>query len=352
MANRNGLKIACGALALTALAASASAQDDYKDKTVTITVGSSAGGGYDGYARFLAQHWSKFIPGNPSFVVKNMPGAGSLKATNYIYNVAPKDGTHIAGIQNGIVFEPLFKVMGKGRDANFDPLKLNWIGAVTKETSVMVVWHTSPFHSVDDLRKAKVLTGASGPTTSYGVYPRLMNATMGTNIQVVMGYRGTSDITLALERGEIQAMTGWDFSSVASRKGQWLKDGKIRVLVQFGDKPHTGIPDVPLASRFTTSQLNRDVLDLIAARQEIGRPYVAPPGVPAAQLSALRSSFNAMLSDAGVLADAEKRRIDVIPSTADEAAAVMQKAFAASPEVVAKARSILLVKDAKKKKKQ
>lgn len=350
MKTHKSLKVALSGLALAVVAAPAMAADFYKDKTVTITVGSSAGGGYDGYARFLAQHWGKFIPGNPSFIVKNMPGAGSLKATNHLYNVAAKDGTQIGAIQNGVVFEPLFKVMGKGREAKFDAKKLNWIGAVTKETSVMVVWHKTPLKSVADVRKAAtVRTGASGPTTSYGVYPRLMNATMGTNIRVVMGYKGTSGITLALERGEIDAMTGWDYSSVASRKGQWLKDKKIRILVQFGAKRHPQMPNVPLASELTTNKLNRDVLELIAARQEIGRPYVAPPDLPEAAISALRASFNKMTADAAFLADAKKRRIEVHPSTATEAAAVIKAAYAASPDVVAKARAILLVKKKKKK---
>jgi tripartite-type tricarboxylate transporter receptor subunit TctC len=351
MKSINALKVVSCGLVLAALAVPATAADFYKNKTVTITVGSSAGGGYDGYARFLAQHWGKFIPGNPSFIVKNMPGAGSLKATNHLYNVAPRDGTQIGAIQNGVVFEPLFKVMGKGREAKFDAKKLNWIGAVTKEISVMVVWHKTPFKSIADVRKATLRTGASGPTTSYGVYPRLMNATMGTNIRVVMGYNGTSGITLALERGEIDAMTGWDYSSVASRKGQWLKDKKIRILVQFGNKRHPQMPNVPLASELTTNKLNRDVLELIAARQEIGRPYVAPPAVPAQAIAALRSSFNKMTADAAFLADAKKRRIEVEPSSAAEAASVIKAAYAASSDVVAKARAILLVKKKKKKKK-
>ncbi|MQA65667.1 MAG: hypothetical protein GEU76_07180 [Alphaproteobacteria bacterium] len=353
MIMRKPLKALSYGLVLGAMCVPAAGAADYfKGKTVTITVGSSAGGGYDGYARFLGRHWGRLIPGNPSFIVKNMPGAGSLKATNHIYSVAAKDGTQVGAVQNGIIFEPLFKVMGSGNDAKFDATKLSWIGAVTKETAVMVVWHATPFKSVADVRKAaKVRTGASGPTTSYGVYPRLMNATMGTNIQVVMGYSGTSDITLALERGEIEAMTGWDFSSVASRKGQWLKDKKIRILVQFAKKRHPQMPDVPLASELTTSKLNRDVLELIAARQEIGRPYIAPPGVPAEAITPLRTSFMAMMKDPTFLADAKKSRIEIMPSDHKEALTSVKAAFAASPDVVARARSILFVKKAKKKKK-
>jgi tripartite-type tricarboxylate transporter receptor subunit TctC len=344
-------RLLCSAAALAAaLAAGTGAQaaDFYAGKSINLNVGSSAGGGYDGYARFLARHWGKFIPGKPGFVVKNMPGAGSLKATNYIYNVAAKDGLHIAGIQNGVVFEPLFKVMGKGREAQFDPLKISWIGATTKETSVMVVWHTTPFKSIEDVRKQQVLTGASGATTSYAVYPRLMNATMGTNIRVVMGYNGTSGITLALERGELQAMTGWDYSSLASRKTQWLKDKKVRILVQFGRNKHPGMPDVPLASQYTTTKVNRAVLGLIAERQEVGRPYVAPPDVPADRLKLLRASYQAMLKDPAVLKEGAKLRIEVHPSTAEECLEVMKRAYAAPKDVVAKARKILLTKKKKK----
>ncbi len=346
-------RLLCSVAALAAALAvgtGAQAADFYAGKSINVIVGSSAGGGYDGYARFLARHWGKFIPGGPKFVVKNMPGAGSLKATNYIYNVAAKDGLQIAAIQNGVVFEPLFKVMGKGREAKFDPLKISWIGATTKETSVMVVWHTTPFKSIEDVRKQQVLTGASGATTSYAVYPRLMNATMGTNIRVVMGYNGTSGITLALERGELQAMTGWDYSSLASRKTQWLKDKKVRILVQFGRNKHPKMPDVPLASQYTTTKVNRDVLNLIAERQEVGRPYVAPPDVPADRLKLLRASYQAMLKDPAVLKEGAKLRIEVHPSTAEECLEVMKRAYAAPKDVVAKARKILLTKKKKKKK--
>jgi tripartite-type tricarboxylate transporter receptor subunit TctC len=353
MIMRHPLKALFYGLVLGAMCAPAAGAADYfKGKTVTITVGSSAGGGYDGYARFLARHWGRLLPGNPNFIVKNMPGAGSLKATNFIYNVAAKDGTQVGAVQNGIIFEPLFKVMGSGDDAKFDATKLSWIGAVTKETAVMVVWQTGPYKSVADVRKAKVRTGASGPTTSYGVYPRLMNATMGTNIQVIMGYSGTSDISLALERGEIDAMTGWDFSSVASTKGQWLKEKKIRILVQFAKKRHPQMPDVPLASELTTSKLNRDVLELISARQEIGRPYIAPPGVPAEAITPLRTAFSAMMKDKTFLDDAKKSRTEVMPSDHEEALASVKAAFAASPEVVARARSILFVKKEKSQKKK
>ncbi len=339
-------------LALAAVGAEgAAAADFYKGKTVVLTVGSNPGGGYDGYARFLIRYWGKFIPGEPAFIVKNMPGASSLKAANHVYNVVPRDGTQIGGIQNGIVFEPLLRSMGKGREAKFDPMKINWIGATTKETSVMVVWHTTPFKNIEDIRKQQVLTGSAGAATSYSVFPRLMNATMGTNIRVVTGYRGTSDITLALERGEIHAMTGWDFSSLQSRKGDWIKDKKVRILVQFAKKKHPGMPDVPLASQFTTTKVNREVLELIAARQDLGRPYIAPPDVPADRLKALRDSYIAMLKDPAVLKEANRLRIDVDPSTAEECEAVVKAAYAASPEVVAKARSILITKAKRAKKK-
>ena len=345
--------ISAAVLATVSVAAQgALAADFYKGKSVTVTVGSSPGGGYDGYARFLARYWGNFIPGKPKFIVKNLPGANSLKATNFIYNVAPKDGTHIAGIQNGIAFEPLFKIMGKGRDARFDPMKIGWIGATTKEISVMVVWHKTPFKSVKDLIGKEVLVGASGHQSSYAIFPRLMNATMGTSIRVITGYNGTSGVTLALERGEIHAMSGWDFSSLQSRKGQWLKDKKVRVILQFGNKKHPRMPDVPLASEFTTNPANRDVVNLISARQDIGRPYVAPPNLPAGRLETLRTSYQAMLHDKAVLKEAGRLRIEINPQTAAHCLEVIRKAYASSPNVVAKARKILSTKQKGPKKKK
>lgn len=344
------LRIACLGLAACAFTATAQADDFYHGKTVAIVVGSSAGGGYDGYARFLAKYWGGFIPGHPSFVVRNMPGAGSLKATNYIYNVAPRDGTTIGGIQQSILFEPLFKNMGSGHEAKFDAMKLGFIGAATHDQAVMVVWHTTPFHSLADLKGKTVLTGSAGVTTNYAVYPRLMNATMGTSIKVIEGYHGTSGITLALERGELQAMTGWDYSSLSSRKRDWLLQKKVRVLVQFGAKKIPELPNVPLARNHTTTPLDRDVLDLITLPQNIGRPYVAPPDLPKERLQMLQDSFWAMVTDKSFLRAAKNAHIEISPSNAKEGEAVIKKGYAASPEVVAKAHAILVTSGNKKKK--
>lgn len=346
---RSVLRIACLSLAVCGVAASVHAEDFYKGKTITIVVGSSSGGGYDTYARFLARSWPKFIPGNPNVVVENMPGAGSLKAANYIANVAPKDGTAVGAVQQGILFEPLFKTMGNGKEAKFDPTKLGWVGAVTHDTSVMVVWHTTPFKSLADIKNAEVLTGSAGATTNYAVYARLMNATLGTHLKIVEGYQGTSGVTLALQRGEIQAMTGWDYSSLIGTKADWVKNHEVRILVQFGAHKLSDLPDVPLAREQTTTAVNQKVLDLITLRQEIGRPYIAPPDLPAGRLAILSGSFQKMLHDSAFLADARKHRIEIDPSTADECRNVIKEGYAAPADVVAKARTILVAKGAGKK---
>jgi tripartite-type tricarboxylate transporter receptor subunit TctC len=344
------LRVACLGLAVAGVAASAQAEDFYKGKTVSIVVGSDSGGGYDIYARFFARSWGRYIPGNPTFVVQNMPGAGSLKATNYIYNVAAKDGTVVGAVQQGTIFEPLFKDMGTGNEAKFDPLKLGWLGAATHETSVMVAWHATPFKSVADTRKAQVLVGSAGATTNYAVYARLMNATMGAHLKIVEGYKGTSAITLALERGEIQALTGWDYSSLSSTKADWLKDKLVRVLVQFGARKLPQFPDVPLARDDTTSDVNRKVLDLITLRQEIGRPYIAPPGLPADRLAMLATSFQKMLKDPAFLDEARRANIEIDASTPEQCLAVVKDGYAASPDIVAKARAILVGEAATQKK--
>jgi tripartite-type tricarboxylate transporter receptor subunit TctC len=341
---RSVLRAACLTLSVCGLAASVHADDFYKGKTITITVGSASGGGYDTYARFLARHWPKYIAGHPNVVVENMPGAGSLKATNYIYNVAPKDGTTVGAVQQGILFEPLFKTMGSGKEAKFDPTKLGWVGAATHDTAIMVVWHSTPFKSLADIKDAQVLTGSAGATTNYAVYPRLMNATLGTNIKIVEGYQGTSGVTLALERGEIQAVTGWDYSSLMGTKADWVKNHEVRILVQFGAHKLAALSDVPLARDQATTPLNQKVLDLITLRQEIGRPYIAPPGLPAERLATLSGSFQKMTHDAAFLEDARKHQIEIDPSTADECRAVIQAGYAAPADVVKKARAILIAK--------
>jgi tripartite-type tricarboxylate transporter receptor subunit TctC len=325
-------------------AASVHADEFYKGKTITIVVGSASGGGYDTYARFLARHWPDYIPGKPNVVVQNMPGAGSLKAANYIYNVAPKDGTAVAAVQQGILFEPLFKTMGSGKEAKFDPTKLGWIGAVTHDTSIMVVWHSTPFKSLKDVKKAEVLTGSAGATTNYAVYARLMNATMGTHLKIVEGYQGTSGVTLALERGEVQAMTGWDYSSLMGTKADWVKNHQVRIMVQFGAHKIPELPDVPLAREQATTPVNQKVLDLITLRQEIGRPYIAPPGLPADRLATLSGSFDKMMHDKSFLDDAREHRMEINPSTADECKAVVKAGYDAPADVVKRARAILMVK--------
>lgn len=347
---RSVLHIASFGLAVSSFALSAQAADFYKGKTITIYVGSAAGGGYDTYARFLARSWGNYIPGKPTFVVENMPGAGSLKATNYIYNVAPKDGTAVGAVQQGILFEPLLKTMGSGHEAKFDPTKFGWIGATTHDQAVMVVWHTTPFKSIDDLKNAKqVLTGSAGATTNYAVYSRLLNATVGTHLKIVEGYKGTSGVTLALQRGEIQAMTGWDYASLISTHSDWVKNHDVRILVQFGAHKIPPLADVPLARDQATSETNRKVLDLITLRQEIGRPYVAPPGLPADRLKILATSYHKMLTDKAFLADAKKRQIEIDPSTAEECLKVIKEGYAASPDIIAKAREILIPKKEGKK---
>ena len=343
------LRSVCFGVALLTLAVPARADDFYKGKTISVVVGSAAGGGYDTYARFLAQSWGQFIPGHPGFVVRNMPGAGSLKSANYLYNVAAKDGTEIGAVQKGVLFEPLLRVMGSGNEARFDPMKFNWIGAVVHDQEIMAVWHTAPFKSLADLKGATILSGASGASTSFAVYPRLMNATMGTRIQVINGYKSGSAIRLALQRGEVQAMTGWDYSALASSKADWLRDKQVRILVQFGPRKIPELPDVPLARDHVSNPIDRDVLDLITLPQDLGHPFIAPPGLSKDRVATLQTSFWSMMKDSAFAASAKKHRIELSPSNAEECAEVVKKGYAAPPEVVAKAREILVSKTKGKK---
>jgi len=222
--------VVCGFLA----AVPALGQDFYQDKQIRLVVGSAPGGGYDAYARLVARHWPEFIPGKPQVVVQNLPGAGSLKAMNHVANAAPKDGTAVGAIQNHIGYEPMFGISGGGAtDAvQFDPLKVNWIGSAAKEVSVAVIWHTSPVKTFADAQKREVVGGSGGVATSNTIYARLMNATAGTKFNVVHGYKSQTEVALALERGEVEASPGWFYSSFVSSRGQWLTEGKARIIAQ------------------------------------------------------------------------------------------------------------------------
>ncbi|MFT5539421.1 MAG: tripartite-type tricarboxylate transporter receptor subunit TctC [Alphaproteobacteria bacterium] len=340
---------AIAVLALPHMAAAQDVMSFYKGKQIKLIIGSSAGGGYDTYGRVIARHMGKHIPGKPRFVVQNMPGSSSRKAANYLYNIAPKDGTAIAGTFSGIPAEPLMNPSV----VKFDALKFNWIGSAARDAQAGMVWTTAPAQTLNDVMTKEMIVGASGGATHD--FPMLANAILGTKFKIIAGYKGTKGIGLAMERGEVQGNAGTTWSSIKTQHTDWLKQKKIRVFVQYGRTRHPELPDVPLMIDLAKSEADRQALNLSFARQDFARPYVAPPALPAARIKALRSAFNATMVDQAFLKDAAKRRIEIAPLKAEEMIALIKNIYATPPEVVARVQNIVSVskkrqKKAKKKK--
>jgi len=306
------LSIAAAAAALTAapLAWGQAAPDFYRGKTVDLEIGYSVGGGYDVYARMLAPFMAKHIPGNPSIVPKNMEGAGSLRLANWLYNVGPKDGTAFGTIGRGTGFDPLFGHRG----AQFDGAKFTWIGSANDEVSVCVVWNgRTKIAKFEDLLTTPLTVGGTSAAADTDQFPLVMNGVLGTRMNVVTGYPGGNDVNLAMERGEVDGRCGWSWSSVRSTRPQWLAEKKITILVQLALHKHPDLPDVPVIIDLAKTDEQRQLLKLIFARQALGRPFLAPPGIPAPRAEALRTAFMDTMHDKDFLAETEKAQLEITP---------------------------------------
>jgi tripartite-type tricarboxylate transporter receptor subunit TctC len=303
----------------------------FEGKTIAFIVGAASGGGYDAQARLLASHIGRFIPGAPNLVVQNMPGAGSLQAANFLYNIAPKDGTTIALLQRGILSTRFVNPEG----ARFDLGKFNWIGNMSSEAGVLLAWHTTPFQTFEDLRKQEFLVGGTGPMIDTETTPRILNALLGTRIKVITGYKGTGDTSLAMERGELHGMGDWSWSNVKTRRPDYFRDHKVRVLVQVTAEKLSDLPDVPSARDMVTNEEDRKVLDLFLAQKTAARPIAAPPGVPPDRLKALRAAFEAATDDAQFKADALRQKLEVEPMPGAQVEKVIEL-FANAPEALGK----------------
>lgn len=321
------------AAALLAAAAGAQAQgasDFYKDKQITVVVGSEPGGGYDTNARVLARHLGRYLPGNPILVVQNMPGAGSIVATNYLYNVAPKDGTSIGLIQRGMLMVKVTQQQG----AKFDPEKINWIGNMSSDAALVVAWHTAPQKKTDELFTMGMLVGGAGPTADSESSPRVLNATIGTKFKVITGYKGSSSLVLALENGELQGIADIAWPNI-KRRADYMRDKKFTLLMQLALQKEADLPDVPLALDYAKTPEDKAVLELYLAQKNVARPVMAPPGVPAERLALLRSSFDKMVKDPEFLDDSRKSGLDIEPLTGAQVDKIV-KMISETPENIAK----------------
>ena len=332
-----------GAAVLTVgcITAASAQQPFYQGKQITMVVGSAPSGGYDLYARLLARHWPQIIPGNPNFVVQNMDGAGSLVATNFLANTAPRDGTTIGGVQNHMGFEPLLGMTGSRDNIRFKAQDLNWIGSAAKEVPVVVVWHETPIKTFEDTFQQEVLMGSSGIATADSVYANVLNAILGTKFKVIAGYKSQGELGSAMERGEVAGRAGWFTSSLMSTRSDWVRDKKVRVLVQVALEKHPDFPDVPLALEWAKTEEAKPQLEFSLAWLLMGRPFVAPPGVPADRVTLLRDTFMQALASPGLQEEAKKLKLEISPMSGVEIDALLAKYYKTPPDVVEKVRKIV-----------
>jgi tripartite-type tricarboxylate transporter receptor subunit TctC len=312
--------------------------DFYRGKTIDLMIGYSVGGGYDVYARLIAKHLGKHIPGNPTVTPKNMEGAGSLRLANWLYNVAAKDGHVFGTIGRGTGFDPLLG----SKTAQFDGTKFNWIGSANDEVSVCVVWNgRSKVTKFDDLLTQELAVGGTGAAADTDQFPRIINGVLGTKMKIITGYPGGNDVNLALERGEVDGRCGWSWSSVKSTRANWMSEKKITILMQLSLAKHPDLPDVPLIVDLTKNEEQRQILKLIFARQALGRPFLAPPGVPADRVAMLRKAFMDTMADKEFLAEADKAQLEITPVAGDQIQKLVAEVYQTPAAVAHKAAEIL-----------
>jgi tripartite-type tricarboxylate transporter receptor subunit TctC len=314
-----------------------SVADFYRGRTVNVIVGYSAGGGYDTYTRILARHLGKHIPGNPTIVVQNMPGAGSLKLANYLYNVAPKDGATIGIFSRGMAMEPLIGMS----NTQFDSSKFAWLGSGTSEVSVFVVWHAAPIKTFQDMLEKPFTVGGEGSGSDPDIYALLLKNAFGAKLKLISGYPGTAEVAIALERGEVDSRASWSWSSLKTLKPDWIRDKKVIFPVQLNLTRGKELPDVPLILQFAKTEAQRQMLKLVLTRQEMARPYAAPPGVPEERKVALRKAFDETWADPELLAEMKARGQEVNPVSGADLDKLVAELYATPKDVVAETRKAI-----------
>jgi len=312
--------------------------DFYRGKTFTMVVGYSAGGGYDLYARAISRHIGKHIPGNPTIIVNNMPGAGSVASANYLYNVAPKDGLVIATFSRGLPMEPL---IGTAK-TQYDATKMTWIGSASNEVSVCALTQRAAVKNWNDFLTKESTLGGEAAGSDPDTYALMVRGLFGAKLKVVTGYPGGNDMTLAAERGEIDGRCGWSWSSIKATRPEWVSGpNKLSVLVQLSLERHKDLPDVPSAYELAANDTQRAIIRLIVGRQIIARPFAAPPGIPPARRDALRKAFMDVMKDPAFLAEAKAMSLEIDPVNGEEVTKLIADIYASPREIIDQARNIL-----------
>ena len=313
------------ALCFTLGASAANAQsvaDFYRGKTVTVVVGYGPGGGYDIYSRLLARHLGNHIAGAPNVIVQNMPGAAGVVASNNIYVAAPKDGTVIAAVDQNI---PMFQLLG-GKGVKYDATKFAWLGSMAASNGIAMAWASTGISTLDDAKKREVSMGTTGANDDAYIYARTLNALLGTRFRTIQGYAGTSNVNMALEKGEVEAMGRSTYYGFASQRPDWLRDKKVNILVQFGSEKQQEIDSVPMFSDLVQGAEAKQIAGLVSMPTSIGYSHWLAPEVPADRIATLRAAYKATLADATLLDEASKRGIQIRPKTPEQIAALVKRA--------------------------
>ncbi|MDO9353521.1 MAG: tripartite tricarboxylate transporter substrate-binding protein [Solirubrobacteraceae bacterium] len=311
--------------------ASARAADFYEGKTITIVVGFTPGGTYDQMARFYSRHLPRFLPGKPTVIVQNMPGAGSMVATSHLYNAAARDGTVLGVIGGGTVWEA---ILGNPQ-ARYDPKAFNWVGGKSRDNITCLVWHTSPIRTIEDVRTREVVVGSTGPGSRTMTFPKALNELAGTKFKIVAGYPGGNEITNALEKGEVEGYCGWALGSLKQRAPAWYNEKKLRFLVQFATERDRELADVPLATDLAKTPAASRIMEFLTSDATLAWTLLAPPGVPAERVALLRTAFEAMLKDPAALAEAEREKLEIGPVSGADLQALVERLAETPAETIA-----------------
>ena len=334
---RAGSLLAVAGALLSSAALADPVADFYKGKELKIILGGTAEGGYAPYARMLQRHMSPFIPGNPVVIVQFMPGAGGLVAANYVYSVAPKDGTVIGAVQRSVVRLALFGDKG----AKYDPAKINWLGSLHNDVSVCVAWQSSPVKTIQDAMERELIIGAISPNNDTGQFPAVLNKTLGTKFKIINGYNGSAGISLAMERGEVAGRCGWSWDSLKSQQGEWLREKKINVLTQLTLRKHPELAAVPLATELAKTKDQRDILEFIFAEQILGKPFMFSEGVPEDRIAAMRKAFMQVAEDKTAVAQMKAQDLDVFPVNGQDMQAIVARMIQTPREIIERARDTM-----------
>jgi tripartite-type tricarboxylate transporter receptor subunit TctC len=311
--------------------------DFYHGRSISLILSAGAGGGYASYAEAFAPYFAAHIPGHPDIVIQNMPGGGGIRAMLYLYSVAPKDGTTLGLVHSSVPFAPLYGITA----ARFDARKMNWIGSIDASTGICVAWHTSGIATWHDLLAKPFTVGSTGAGSQMETMPLMLDNLFGTRIKVIAGYVGGNDIYLAMERGEVQGRCGGLISSIKSTRPDWFPQKKVNVPIQIASARNPLFPTAPTITEFAKDERTRKILRLVLAPLEMDRPILAPPGVPAERVAALRAAFHAAMNDKGFIAQAERSHLEIREISGSRVAEILDDAYQMPPDIAKAAKAAM-----------